>query len=311
MRIKDLFDIQYGNKEYHSTEGLLPGKTRLISSGAWERGTHGYYSITPRLSHVISVASTGTVGFACYHSDPCDVNDNCLVCTPKQCLTLRQMLFYADYISANRYRWTYGRQVTPEKLGRLTMQDKVPAWVETSRLPDFSPVVASFGREVVLPSTLDWREFRLKDLFQFERGDGPSLEWAETNPGTTPLVSASMFNNGVTAFVDMLPTHKGGCLTICANGPVGVTFYQPQDFVATQDVLVLRSQVSKPEPLLFISRVIEANSFRFNYGRKFTGLRTALSIRLPVTAKEEPDYDLMKLFIRGCRYSSILKTAYE
>ena len=119
MKLKDLFKIEYGQREYHSKAFLEDehGPTPLISSGASNDGFFGRFNIKPKYKNVISVASTGSVGWAFYHGYDCCIDDNCLVLVPNDRLSDEKMLFLTLLINKDRYRYMYGRQVTPKRIG--------------------------------------------------------------------------------------------------------------------------------------------------------------------------------------------------
>lgn len=88
----------------------------------------------------------------------------------------------------------------------------------------------------IAPDT--WGEFRIDQLFRVAKGS--RLKSTDRTPGSIPYVGASQFNNGITHFIgNDEHLHPGGVLTVCYNGPVGTTFYQPNEFWATDDVNVL------------------------------------------------------------------------
>ena len=67
--IGNLFDIEYGQKEYHNKEWLEgnEGNSILISSKGDDNGIYGFFNIKPKYKKIIiTVPSTGTVGHASY-----------------------------------------------------------------------------------------------------------------------------------------------------------------------------------------------------------------------------------------------------
>src|SRR5699024_3865600 len=114
---------------------------------------------------------------------------------------------------------------------------------------------------------------------------GSRLRSTDRSPGDIPYVGASQFNNGITHYIgNDEHIHPGGVLTVCYNGPVGTTFYQPEAFWATDDVNVLYplSTVS-PETLLFIAPIIEKVESNYAYIDKWKlEDMKAAHIKLPV-----------------------------
>ena len=136
MKISDLFRIEYGQRIYHS-KGFLDskaGKVPLISSGKNEHGWYGVFDIDPIYQNVISVANTGSVGWAFYHNYSCCIDDNCLVLIPKIKISDQQMVFISMLISKDRYRYMYGRQVTPARIEKIELPD-IPDFINEKEFP--------------------------------------------------------------------------------------------------------------------------------------------------------------------------------
>jgi hypothetical protein len=113
-------------------------------------------------------------------------------------------------------------------------------------------------------------------------------------------VSASAWNNGITARVAVPPDWAGGQITLANNGSIGAAFYQPRSFTASRDVTVLEPKVSlSAAAALFVCTVLRKESERFNYARKWTAGRMRESaIRLPAKASQ-PDVQVMEQFMKG------------
>ena len=141
--------------------------------------------------------------------------------------------------------------------------------------------------------TFNLKEFKLLDLFEVSRGSGTSADNAKENPGSVPHISASVFNNGSDCRTSEKANHNGKCITTSANGTdIGISFYQPEDFCATQDVAILRPKDKmSTTSLLFIAAVISNEKYRFNYGRKFNGKRMDLGLWLPATEDDKLELD--------------------
>lgn len=163
---------------------------------------------------------------------------------------------------------------------------------EENRLHSLLAITATPPRQI---DTSSWSEFRLDELFNLVKG--ARLKSTDRLPGEIPYVGASRFNNGITHYISNNEhLHPGGVLTVCYNGPVGTTFYQPTQFWATDDVNVLYPKTQMPmEVLLFIAPMIEQIGANYAYTDKWKLEDMAASkIRLPVTASGAPDFGNMK-----------------
>lgn len=141
----------------------------------------------------------------------------------------------------------------------------------------------------------DWTEFRIKDLFDVVKGS--RLTSLERVDGEIPYVGATMFNNGRTQMIGNDENiHPGNVLTVCYNGPVGTSFYQPEPFWATDDVNVLYPKFEMtPELGLFIAPLIESvgKNYAFIDKWKLEDMEEA-KIKLPTLGDGAPNWSRMK-----------------
>ncbi|HZZ16114.1 MAG TPA: restriction endonuclease subunit S [Candidatus Sulfotelmatobacter sp.] len=212
-------------------------------------------------------------------------------------MTIQEKLWWCLCLRANRFRFNFGRQAN-RTIGSLSLPDSVPEWVSTLELPSHNRngVLETVGDNAI--DTSSWAEFKLSDVFSMQTGE--HIMRRNLGRGTTPFVSASAWNNGVTAEVAVRPDWNGGQITIANNGSIGAAFYQPRPFTASRDVTVLEPRVSlSAAAALFVCTVLRKESARFNYARKWNYGRMKDSvIRLP--AKEsEPDVLAMEQFMRN------------
>lgn len=125
-------------------------------------------------------------------------------------------------------------------------------------------------------------------------------------PGTNPYIGSSEFKNGVTAYVGNPVQFPGNVITVPYNGSVGFAAYQPDPFLAGDDVhVLLPRQEMTVEAMLAVCTVIRLERYRFSYGRKWhLGRMKESVIRLPKTADGDPDWDALTEFMRGLPFSA-------
>jgi len=121
MKLKDIFTIEYGQREYHSKEGLKSGKSIMISSQSTDNGCYGFFDVPVRYkAPFITIQSTGSVGEATVQEFDCCVDDNCLVLMPKEKITLTSLYFIAAVLRLSKWRFSYGgRKVTPPRIEEM------------------------------------------------------------------------------------------------------------------------------------------------------------------------------------------------
>lgn len=306
-KIKDIFEVKYG----HSYElcNMQPGKIPFVSRTEKNNGISGFVTKTtdePTPAGVLSVALGGSVLATFLQPTPCYEGRDVETLVARGSMTPQEKLWYAIAIRANKYKYNYGRQANKE-LKHIHIPAP-PAWVNTIPIPDYSHLKNAKSEEEV--ELKDWKNFDIHELFKISRQQGPSVEWVEENPGEIPFVSATKFNNGISGHCIETKEYqkvKGGCLTIQANGTdIGTCFLQKEDFYITGDVVTAtpRVQISN-EGLIYCATLISNNIYKFNYGRKFNGVRTHIKISLP-TKTGLPDWDGITRFIQSCKFSATI-----
>lgn len=314
-KISDLFTLEYG----HSLElnrlaqTDAAGAINFVGRAARNNGVTARVEpikgLPPAAAGTISVAlgGQGGAGVAFLQPAPYYCGRDVMILTAKKTMTDQEKLWWVACITANRFRFGFGRQANRTlKDLRLPSSKDIPSWVYSADPECYrgAELPADNSSRIVF-STLDWKPFRLCDLFDIQKGQ--RLTKANMLPGRVPYVGASDSANGVTAQIGQKPIHKGGTISVSYNGSVAEAFYQPVPFWATDDVNVLypKGFDLKPETALFICTLIRLEKYRFSYGRKWHLERMRESIiRLPVTASGEPNWDFMKRFVRTLPYSS-------
>jgi hypothetical protein len=233
-----------------------------------------------------------------------------MILTAKKPMTEQEKLWWVTCITANRFRFGFGRQAnrTLKDLNLPAPKD-MPAWVKTTDPDCYKGAELPAAKiSVELRDTDGWKPFALRDLFDIRKGQ--RLTKANMLPGSVPYVGASDTANGVTARIGQTPIHEGGTISVSYNGSVAEAFYQPVPYWATDDVNVLYPKGFNltPATALFICTVIRMEKYRFNYGRKWHLERMRESvIKLPVAKACEPDWAYMELYIKSLPYSSQLQ----
>lgn len=144
VKLKNLFDVEYGQHELSSKEDLERGKTIVISSQGTDHGCYGFYNIHSKYEPlIISVPRTGSIGEAFVQFQPCCVDDNCLVLLPKRALTIDYLFYVCVKIRAEKWRYKYGRQITPPRLEQISLRS-----VEKFNITNSSKMIAKIKKEI-------------------------------------------------------------------------------------------------------------------------------------------------------------------
>ena len=166
-----------------------------------------------------------------------------------------------------------------------------------------------------IPMRLDiksWKEYAISDLFNVKYGINLELincevqkDWVEGE--TVSFVSRTENDNGVVAYVKTIEGKEpqaAGLLTCAGGGSVLSTFVQRRNFYSGRDLYLL---IPKHEmsiySKLFCCTVIEANKYRFSYGRQANKTLPTLLIKLPAKSNGLPDFEYMEDYIKSLPYS--------
>ena len=134
--IGEFFDIYYGQKELHSRDGIPTGDSLIISPTEEYNGCYGWLDFPTLLAPpFVTVAQTGSIGEAFVQLEPCAVNDDCLILLPKsgKQLALSSYFIAASIIRLERWRFSYGRKLTPARICefRMSHMPALEEWIET------------------------------------------------------------------------------------------------------------------------------------------------------------------------------------
>ncbi len=312
--VGSMFEVEYGDKFDLNKMVLAPRGIAFVGRSDRNSGVTARVAELethkPHEPGLLTVALGGAPLATFVQQGPFYTAQNVAVLRPKdESMPLVHRLYWAQCIRANRFRYTaFGREAN-RTLRQLLLPDVVPHWVEeVSKMPvldQWRAAKASSGPD--LSGIENWPRHRWADLFKIGRGRYvPALEKL---PGSTPLVSSTSLNNGVSSHVNLPAEWSGGTITVARNGSVAQAFFQPVPFFATDDihVLVPKGWECTPARALFIAVLISQEKFRFSYGRKWSLEKMCSStIPLPVTGNGELDWDYVEDFMAARRWSALI-----
>ena len=144
-----------------------------------------------------------------------------------------------------------------------------------------------------------WREFRIGDIFEVIKGT--RLTKANMEDGTIKFVGSSAINNGETYRISNSEhLHPTNTITVCYNGSVGETFYQDEEFWASDDVNVLYPKFDMNQYIaFFICPIIKSVGQKYAFTDKWKqeDMKNEL-IKLPITLTGEPDWQYMEDYMK-------------
>jgi hypothetical protein len=320
---KEVFEYQRGSRLIE--EDQVSGDIAYISSTKFNNGIDAYVNPPDDMDrhlNKMTLTNSGSVGYLFFHDYEFVASDHATVIWLKDDdveLNENIALFLKPIFEKMKYKYNFGREISNERIVTEDIllpvnEDDKPDWSfmydYIEKRKDKVEFKKRFqGRDSNSDFDFDnWDYFNLKDIFDIENGEGPPVSWCEDNLGTTPLVTATGFNNGVALLVNHEPTHKKNTITVASNGYVGSAFFQEEPYCSTADVNVLTPNFSINKNIaLFIITIIENEKFRFSYGRKWGIRRMKKSkIKLPVNEDGDLDLNLMNNYIANISYSKYI-----
>jgi len=297
--IGELFNVEYGQKEYEN-KSLLEGdegKSIIISSKGEDNGIYGFYNTSNGYkAPVISVPRTGTIGQAFVQLIDCSIDNNCLVLIPKEKLSVEQLFQVAFQIRLAKWKYKYGRQITPK---RLEEQEIILDKINVNFQKMIITLTPKEKPKKEIKENRNIQIIKVKDLCEIKKKTAIPQNAMNLN-GNIPYVTTSSMNNGVSEFADEEPNFKGKCLSVSMNGSVGEVFFQINDFITSGDnaVLTLKGKYN-PFLLFYIGTLIRNHKWRYNYYRKMS-LDKLKNLEFPVPMKNEKiDTDYIEKIVKN------------
>lgn len=160
-------------------------------------------------------------------------------------------------------------------------------------------------------SSLEWKEFKLNDLFErIEKGkcQNTNKETKESINGVS-FLSATLNNNGVSGFVE--PNYllqKGNCIMFVnqGDGGAGYSVYKKEDFISTTSNSFGYAKWINRYTGLFVASILcrFKEKYSFGYGRTENRLKND-RILLPINSKGQPNWEFMENFMRKIEYKKL------
>lgn len=166
-----------------------------------------------------------------------------------------------------------------------------------------------------------WKEFRLGDLFseiyKAEAHVKGELECYEVpSDNTIRFISRTEMNNGCDCYVlnnNLSGIEKANAIAI--GDTTATCFYQGEDFVCGDHMVICRADWINLHTALFIISILKQEKYKYSYGRAFKmELISNTMLKLPATADDAPDWDYMECYIKSLKHKPLAtanKGGYE
>ena len=320
-RLDEVFDVWYGvNLEVVNSEVVekdIPFVSRQSVNNGIVCHVKRMPNVEPNPANTLSIAVSGSVLSTFYHDYEYYSGRDVYVAKPKLPLTKAEMLYYCSVIEHNKYRYNYGRGAN-----RTFKELLVPSYEE---IPDLVKRININSNFIETPlssnklqlNTKEWRWFRIGDYFEnpykataYNAIDLISCK--KENDNAIAYVTRTDVNNGCKDYVineGFTDIESGNAITV--GDTTATIYYQENDFICGDHMVVLRSSQLNKYVGLFITSLLNKERFRYNYGRAFNkGILSDTKLKLPATknaqGEYEPDWQWMEDYIKGLPYSGCL-----
>ena len=302
--------------------------------------------LAPAFSIIVGKDGEGSHSYSYVYPYEFLGNSNTMFLVPKdeyEDMSFNQKLWYAQAISYNRYRFSYGNKPKKDRMMKIEFPepDELPEYVNEKNMPDVSEIPDCFLEDGydkacwyldnvdmnVFESQykriknlnnarkLDfkaWKEYTIEQLFVLYQGNGYELiRMEEDVKSGINFVSRTSKNNGVVAKVKKTLTEPftAGLITVALGGSVLSSFVQNKPFYTAYHLMVLKPKEKYKMTNLvkmFICTQIEANKYKYSYGRQDNRTIKDIVIKLPYKEDEEPDLEYIDDFMNTLNYSKAM-----
>jgi Type I restriction modification DNA specificity domain len=315
IELQKLFKVSYGNSYDLKTLERCDKKSKLkVNYVSRTRDNNGISAIVKKISNkapfkagLITVAGSGNSVLESFiQYEDFYTGYHVFILEPLKPMSDVDKLFYCFCIRKNQYKYNFGRQAN-KTLKSLLVPIEIPDNFKSISLSDFPPPKSECAKSKKMTlDTSTWKYKRIIDLFKITSSKDDLISKYKIM-GTTPYISSSEFNNGITMTVDAEGTNTKNTITANRGGSVGKFFYQDNDYLATPvDVRILIPKFKLNKYIgLFLTTVLEKEKFKYNYSRKMgTDRLKKMKIKLPIAINGDPDWKFMENYIKKLPYSS-------
>ncbi len=329
--VNELFTIINGKGITTEEIENNPGDFEAVQSGKGNNGVIGLidkgYCRDMNYSYCekscLTVARSGTSGFVSFHENGCVAGDSAKILLLKDRQSFQAYMFLHTLLSANRFKYTYGRKVTESLYGNTIVKlpvttDGVPdwQWIESyiDSLHSKPLATENVAGKVASPFYAeDWHEYRIDDLFDsiykvISYDDDVLEQRTSHDADAIPYVTRTDIDNCVKALVSsegLSNVESGNAIVI--GDTTSTISYQPRPFVAGEHIIAARADWLNEYTGLFITCVLRQERYRYSYGRAYNlDLIRNTKIRLPATTGGAPDWQRMENYIKSLPYGDAI-----
>ncbi len=147
--------------------------------------------------------------------------------------------------------------------------------------------------------TTNWKEFKVGDLFDAERGTVKNLQQLET--GNIPVIAAARSNQGVAGLYNVTASYENKITISCNGVGCGSSFYHDYPFNVNGDAIVLLEKIEMTHKAKqYLACLLDVVFTRkYSYSEKCSPQKAKKEIiKLPATADNQPDWDYLEEYMQ-------------
>ena len=169
-----------------------------------------------------------------------------------------------------------------------------------SNLSFFSEIFS--GASLIDLSNIKMGRFKVGDYFNVTLGGKDEIE--DLEDGSTPFVSTSKSDNGITTWCSPNNTYPPKVITVATDGSTCSSFVQEFPFYAFYKVAILQPWEKESIPvdaLYFVAYLLKCERWRYVYARKFGKARINNTfLYAPIKENDNPDFECMGELVQKC-----------
>lgn len=280
----------------------------------------------------IAIVNNGSVGKVYYQNHKFTCSHDITPIYGKDVKITRNIgLFLVKCFEKTGETYSYSRKWRPKRIRKSKIllpmnENNEPNWkfmedYIKQEQKDIAYKVISYYEKKMLETSFDlvgfgdveWRNFKVGDLFDFDRKPSKGLNNLEiaTDNGISYL-GATNRNNGVLEFVEPRKDliYKGDCIAFIRNGEgsMGYSIYKKEDFIATQDISVGYNINLNQYNGMFITTIADRVRGKYNFGYKRNQIRLENEIlTLPADKNGNPHWEYMSEFMKKLEVENLEK----
>lgn len=308
--LNDLFSIFKGKRL--TKADMISGNTNYLGAISDNNGIREKIGQEPIFEgNCITINYNGSVGETFYQIKPFWASDDVNVLFLKnRKLTKNIALYLVTIIKANKYRFSYGRKWTLEKM----LETEIPLPINDNNHIDWEYMEDFIKKlhhkkittkNIKKSKTIDfsqWKEFRVGDIFITEKIRGECPPFNSLERGSVDVVSTTELNNGVIGKYDVEKAYNHK-ITVSFNGACGYFSFHENFFNANGDIGILKEKFKLNKfNAMFLCTILNKLSYKYQYGRKLNGNRLKDEIILLPTKDNKPDWAYMENYIKSLPY---------